>query len=124
MFGCGFFSLKTWMLFTKSSDVIGLVTLTVIGTVLPFSTSGGMSSLTLPVFTTAAPTTFRIAAASIAGVASACRSVTIGTAPVTAALPASSRNRRRLDWSGLRIPNTLLFVQRHEIRHDILDLFR
>ena len=33
---------------TWSSAVIGLSTLTVIGTVLPFSTSGGMSSLTLP----------------------------------------------------------------------------
>jgi len=33
------------------------VTVTVIGTVLPFSTSGGTSSLTLPVFTVAVPTT-------------------------------------------------------------------
>ena len=42
--------------------------MTVIGTVLPFSTSGGMSSLTLPVRTVAPPVTFWIAEASIAGV--------------------------------------------------------
>src|SRR5580692_5918659 len=109
MFGCGFFSLKTWMLLTKSSGVIGLVTLTVIGTVLPFSTSGGMSSLTLPVCTTAEPTTFRIALASIAGVASAGRSVTASIA----ALPVRARNCRRVASVGLSIVGyAFLFAQR------------
>src|SRR5216683_144824 len=61
------------MLLTYSSAVIGLVTVTVIGTVLPFSTSGGTSSLTLPVRTGASPATLRMAPASVAGVASAGR---------------------------------------------------
>src|SRR5712692_6707935 len=91
------------MLLTYSSAVIGLVTLTVIGTVLPFSTSGGTSSLTLPVRTSASPTTFLMAEASIAGVASAGRSVTMGTAPITAALPARPRNWRRVEFLGLRM---------------------
>src|SRR5450759_3549297 len=113
------------MLWTYASDVIGLETLTVIGTVLPFSTSGGMSSFIFPVRTTAAPTTFRIAAASIAGVASASRSVTTGTAPSTAALPARPRNRRRVEFSYLRIAGSaLLFPQCCKIRHHILDLVR
>src|SRR3977135_283784 len=99
MLGCGFFSLKTWRLFTGSSEVIGRATLTVIGTVLPFSTSGGMSSLTLPVCTTAEPTTFRIALASIAGVASAGRRVTVSIA----ALPVRARNCRRVALVGLSI---------------------
>src|SRR5450756_1862745 len=125
MFGCVFFSLKTWMLLTWSSAVIGLATLTVIGTVLPFSTSGGTSSLTLPVRTTAPPTTLRIAAASIAGVASAGLSVTAGTAPSTAAPPARPRNCRRVEWSCPCIPyKTLLFAQGCKIGHHILDLFR
>src|ERR1700738_4101251 len=124
MFGCVFFSLKTWMLLTKSSGVIGLVTLTVIGTVLPFSTSGGMSSFTFPVRTTALPTTLRIAAASIAGVASAGRRETTGTAPSAAALPARPRNRRRVEFSCCCITGPFLFTQACEICHDILDLFR
>jgi len=37
-----------WMLATWSASVIGLSTETVSGTVLPFSTIGGNSSLTLP----------------------------------------------------------------------------
>src|SRR4029077_14387894 len=85
------------MLLTKSSGAIGLATLTVIGTVLPFSTSGGTSSLILPVFTGAPPVTLRIADASDAGVASAGRSGTIGTAPSTGPPPAKATElpRRR-----------------------------
>ena len=45
------------MLFTRSAAVIGLSTATVIATVLPFSTSGGMSIVTLPSPTGASPTT-------------------------------------------------------------------
>src|ERR1700739_2921784 len=118
------------MLLTWSSGGIWLVTLTVIGTVLPFSTSGGTSILTRPVCTTAAPTTFLIALASIAGVASLGRKVTIGTAPITSAgparprLPARPKNWRREEFSDLRIRcRAFLFAQRCEIRHDILDLF-
>src|SRR3984893_17163486 len=112
------------MLLTWSSAVIGLVTVTVIGTVLPFSTSGGTSILTRPACTSAAPTTFLIALASIAGVASLGRNVTIGTTPITAALPARPRNWRREELSDLRIwCRAFLFAQRCEIRHDILDLF-
>src|SRR6185312_12492156 len=96
MLGCGFFSLKMWMLFTYSFAVIGLATLTVIGTVLPFSTRGGISSLTLPARTGASPTTLRIAEPSIAGVASDGRNVATGTTPATAALPARPRNVRRV----------------------------
>src|SRR4051794_23820510 len=98
--------------------------LTVIGTVLPFSTKGGTSSLTLPVRTTAVPTTSRIAPAIVAGVASAGRSVTIGTVPSTAALPAEARNWRRVAVFGLRIRFSLdhLFAQARKICHDILDL--
>src|ERR1035437_1000300 len=111
------------MLLTKSSGVIGLETLTVIGTVLPFSTSGGTSSLTLPVRTTAAPTTFRMAAARGAGVAAAGCSVTMGTAPSTAAPPARPRNWRRVYSSCLRTAGpAFLFAERCEIRHHILDL--
>src|SRR5262249_7638630 len=113
------------MLLTWSSAVIGLVTLTVIGTVLPFSTSGGISSLTLPVCTSASPTTLRMADASIAGVASAGRTVTIGIVPHSAALPARPRKRRRVDGakSCMQVL-TLLVAQCCKIGHDILDLFR
>ena len=95
--------------------------MTVIGTVLPFSTSGGMSSLTLPVCTAASPMTLRIAAASIAGVASAGRMVTIGTAPSTAAPRRGRRNWRRVDSAG-SVHRHFLFAQRDEIRHHVLDL--
>src|SRR5580704_10678860 len=78
-----------------------------------------MSSLTLPVCTTAEPTTFRIALASIAGVASAGRSVTASIA----ALPVIARNCRRVVSFGLSIVGqAFLFAQRCQIRHDILDL--
>src|ERR1700674_1036367 len=66
-FGCGFFSLKTWMALTWVAGVIGLSTATAQGTVLPFSTSGGISSLTLPTFSLASPMTLAIAACISAG---------------------------------------------------------
>ncbi len=90
--------------------VIGLVTLTVIGTVLPFSTSGGISILTFPVRTTASPTTVLIADVIVAGVASAGRSVTMGTVPITAALPARLRNWRRVEFLRSCIGNSFLFA--------------
>src|SRR5580700_8149558 len=113
------------MLLTWSSAVIGLATLTVIGTVLPFSTNGGMSSLTLPVRTSAVPVTLRMAEASIAGVAWSGRTVTTGIAPATAMPPAKPRNWRRVDGVGLRIDLCAsLVAQRCKVSHDILDLFR
>src|SRR5437773_4541662 len=81
-----------------------------------------MSSFTFPVRTVASPTTFRIAVVSIAGVASAGRSVSTGTAPSTAAPPARFRNWRRV-VSGGWCMFVFLFAQRGEIRHDVFDLF-
>src|SRR5262249_48768018 len=77
--GCGFSSVKTWMAFTWSAAVIGLSTLTVRGTVLPFSDSGGSSSFTLPFLTWAEPTTLPMASCISAGVARA--GATLITAP-------------------------------------------
>src|SRR5215468_1031575 len=113
------------MLFTWSSAVIGLATLTVIGTVLPFSTSGGISSLTLPVRTGASPTTLRIAEESIAGVAFTGRNVTIGTAPAAAAPPARCMNCRRVVLASPRIAIAVVLIPKGcKISHDIFDLFR
>src|SRR3954469_20252107 len=100
------------MLLTWSLSVIGLAMLTVSGTVLPFSTKGGTSSLTLPVRTTAAPATSRIAPAIAAGVASAGHGVAIGRVPRTAALPAEARNRRRVEFFGSRIISLLITYSR------------
>src|SRR5258708_17097170 len=69
--GCGFFSLNTGIALMKSPSVIGLSTVTVSGTVLPFSTSGGMSSVTRPDRGVAPPVTSLIAAAIASGVARA-----------------------------------------------------
>src|SRR5579883_1588053 len=81
-----------------------------------------MSSFTLPVRSGASPTTLRIAEVSIAGVASAGRSVTRSMAPASVVLPAALRKWRRVDrWSFSMV---LLVAQRCEIGHDILDLFR
>src|ERR1700730_9212673 len=117
------------MLLTWASGVIGCARLTVIGTVLPFSTSGGISSLTLPVLTSAEPTTLRMAEAIIAGVASNGRSVTFGIVPATAAPPARPkirwRNRRRVDRSWLCIfLFIVLFALRLKKGDNILDLRR
>src|SRR5258708_11388184 len=67
---------------------------------------------------------FLIAAASIAGVASAGRNVTIGTAPSTAALPARPRNWRRVVSCWCTTGSAFLFAQAYEICHDVFDLFR
>src|SRR6516225_8828620 len=113
------------MLLTWSSAVIGLATETVIGTVLPFSTSGGMSSLILPLRTGASPTTLRIAEVSIAGVAFAWRDVMTGSAPATAAPPARCRTLRRVVCDIWRIGiDVVLVAKRRKIGHDVLDLLR
>src|SRR4051812_28770561 len=69
--GCGFFSLKIWIALTWSCCVIGLSTDTVSGTALPFSTSAGMSSVTLPGCASASPRTSRIACRIASGAARA-----------------------------------------------------
>src|SRR5476651_453620 len=109
--GCGFFSLKTWIAFTWSASVIGLSTDTVSGTVLPFSISGGMSSLMRPGRSTAPPVTSLIIASRSAGVACAEPS----GRSVTRAAPATKARRSR--------PRFFISVlQGHKIGHDILDL--
>src|SRR3981081_4299180 len=67
MLGCGFFSLKTWIALTWSCCVIGLSTSIASATVLPFSTSGGTSIVTLPLPPDALRTTCRIAPGSASG---------------------------------------------------------
>src|SRR5712671_282122 len=96
-----------WMLSTWSASVIGLSTETVSGTVLPFSTSGGMSSLTRPGRTAAPPVTCLMAAASASGVASA------GVHGNTVIAAAPARKTRREFMS---------LLQGRQIRHDILEL--
>src|SRR5262249_34845102 len=126
--GCGFFSVKTWMAFTWSAGVMGLSTVTVQGTVLPFSTRGGMSSLTLPSLIRASPTTVATAACISAGVAFAGPTSREATVQPTARLPAILSASRRV--AVLRCPalnvmallHPLLFAQRCQERHDILDL--
>src|ERR1700722_16632645 len=95
----------------------------VTGTVLPFSTSGGTSSFTLPAWMTAPPVTSRMAAAIISGVACAGSAVRIGTT-VAIAMPAvPARNWRRIASVSLIIFMWGSFAQSHQISHDILDLF-
>src|SRR5580700_8705206 len=94
-FGCGFFSLKMWIALTSSSAVIGLSTETVQGTELPFSTSGGRSSLTLPFLTGASPMTARTASFIISGVAAAGLIESRNSAPAPASAPAALRIWRR-----------------------------
>ena len=73
------------MAFTWSASVIGLSTLTVSGTALPFSDRGGNSSLTLPVLTRAEPTTLRMASCIATGVARAGSTAMIAARPRPAA---------------------------------------
>src|ERR1700730_8394475 len=80
-----------WMLSTWSASVIGLSTDTVSGTVLPFSTIDGNSSLTLPGVTGACPIKSRIASAIAASVAPAA-----GASEASPAPAAANRIRRRV----------------------------
>src|SRR5580658_3702072 len=91
-FGCGFFSLNTWIALTYSLAVIGLATSIVSATELPFSTSAGTSSVILPLRIGASPTTWRIARCMVSGVAAA-GSILISAAP-NPARPPYSRARR------------------------------
>src|SRR5262249_33533191 len=91
--GWGFSSVNTWMARTWSAGVIALSTLTVSGTVLPFSDSGGSSSLTRPFVTGAEPTIFLIASCASWGVARAGTTVMPAPRPSPAAAP--TKNSRR-----------------------------
>src|SRR3954447_17083502 len=122
------------MFLTWFAKVIGLSTVTSSDTELPFSTIGGMSSVTLPLRSCAWPTVLRIRACIAAGVARAPeegRTHTMAPAAVVApaALKAPTRKVRRVG-SGLCSGKSsigifvLLIAQRHKIGHDILDLLR
>src|SRR5205085_10350922 len=84
------------------------------GTVLPFSTSGGRSSSTRPLRISASPTTMRIAV-SIWPSATACFG---NAAPTAATAPAFKPSRRVI------VTRYILILQRHQISHHILDLLR
>src|SRR3954451_5877896 len=83
-------------------------------TLLPFSTSGGSSSLILPAFTVASPTIWRIACFIEAGVALAGRTASAKPAPAAAA-----RNWRRL---AVAVDALISVFQRLQIGYDVLDL--
>src|SRR5712671_7264864 len=130
------------MVLTWFAKVIGLSSATSSDTELPFSTIGGMSSVTLPLRSGAWPMVLRIWACIVAGVARASDDRSNDTNPpaalvAPAALAAPVRKVRRVG-SGLRSGKSsigkssigkssigifvLLIAQRHEIGHDILDL--
>src|SRR5215467_13936889 len=107
-----------WMLSTCSASVIGLSTDTASGTVLPFSTIDGNSSLTLPGCGSASPTSPRIASFMAASVAPTGRAA--GASPTATAV---NRIRRRVGGGcGRDRANILPIAQYHQERHDILDL--
>src|SRR6516162_3365400 len=108
------------MLVTRSAPLIGLSTVTVSGTVLPFSTIGGNSSFTLPRSIVASPTSARIASSIAAGVAAAGRANGARLKPA-----AVSSTRRRVGGSGDRwsIKRPSLIAQRRQEGYHILDLF-
>src|SRR5215472_9445624 len=107
-----------WMLSTCSASVIGLSTDTASGTVLPFSTIDGNSSLTLPGCGSASPTTRRIASFMAASVALAFGAR--GASPAPAAKV--SKIRRRVGRGYSPDCDNMLPAQCHQERHDILDL--
>src|SRR6185436_7942734 len=85
--GCGFFSVRIWIALTWSASVIGLSTVTVIGTVLPLSMSGGISIFTLPARTGASPAIFRWAPSRAARRSSAMLAGSCATALPAATTP-------------------------------------
>src|SRR5215469_4091851 len=108
-----------WMLSTCSASIIGLSTDTASGTVLPFSTIDGNSSLTLPGCGSASPTTRRIASFMAASVALAFGAR--GASPAPAAKV--SKIRRRVGpGCGPDCDDILPIAQCEQERHDILDL--
>src|SRR6202051_1422754 len=110
---------------TYSAAVIGLSTVIVTGTVLPFSTSGGPSIMTLPLRTGAAPTTLRMAASMVAGVARLDFVATTETSVMLAArraVPARKARRVALFFALSSVMSCVLIAQRHQIGYHILDL--
>src|SRR5262245_36924345 len=96
---------------------MGLSTLMVSGTALPFSMRGGSSSFTLPGVTRADPMTVRTASCISAGVAEAgFTTLTAANPRPAAAPPATFRNSRR------DVPRSISVPQGHQERHHILDL--
>src|SRR5260221_8646622 len=85
-------------------------------TLLPFSTSGGRSSLILPRLTAASPTIWRIACFIDAGVAFAGRTESARPTPATVA-----RNWRRV---AVAVGALMSVFQRLQICHHVLDLLR
>src|ERR1700681_3074345 len=115
------------MALTWSAAVIGLSTETVSGTVLPFSTSGGTSIVTLPLRGGAVPTTFLIAACMVAGVARLDFVATTEASaipPASRAVPVRKPRRVALIFARTSIISIFraLFAQRHQIGYHILDL--
>src|SRR5438552_4054102 len=77
-------------------------------TELPFSTSGGSSSLIRPGLTADAPTTWRIADFIVSGVARAGRTIS--------AAPAAARKVRRFACASISV------LKRRQVGHHVLDL--
>src|ERR1700722_8034017 len=110
---------------TYSVAVIGLSTVMVTGTVLPFSTSGGTSLTPSPLRTGAAPTTFRMAASMVAGVARLDFVATTETSamPVASrAVPARKSRRVAFIFARSCFISCVLIAQRHQIGYHVLDL--
>src|SRR5580704_16956829 len=96
------------------------------GTELPFSTSGGKSSLTLPFFTGASPMTARTASCIISGVAAAGRIESCNSTPQPASAPAVlriSRRERSRSISGFT-SKLKTSLQGYQIGNDVLDFHR
>src|SRR5215471_16716077 len=104
-----------WMLSTESASVIGLSTETVSGTVLPFSTIDGISSLTLPRCGSASPTNARMAPSIAACVASAGKANGANIAPAVA-----NTIQRRVGCIAPAHPRSV--TQRQQEGYHILDL--
>src|SRR5215216_4719536 len=99
---------------------------TLSGTALPFSTSGGRSNITLPGLTCDSPTTWRMAVCVSAGVAPAPSTFRIeASAAPPASRPAATRRPRRVGGVFIALIETafsLSVAQGGQERHDILDL--
>src|SRR6476469_1423869 len=89
-------------------------------TKLPFSTSGGSSSLTLPLASVASPTIFFIADCIDAGVARPAPGATVSRRPRSYVEKAAAG--RAMGISGHAV-EMLLIAQGRKIRYHIFDLF-
>src|SRR5262252_7977962 len=91
--------------------------------VLPFSTSGGMSSVTLPLRTGDSPITRWIAAFMVSGAASARRTRRGTVASADAPAAPASTTRRVYDSVSPVIASSSV-AQSHQESYDVFDLFR